>query len=338
MFPGIFPVNHFICNEDTSSSDTLVKDITGSPPVVAFGLPSPPRRRHCFLHPCRHQTFFLLAIVLFFFPIAGILNSFGKSLRPGLFGYKVSRVLGGGLVPGSLILIGGDPGVGKSTLMLQIATIIAEGREIGKPALVLYVSGEESVEQIGNRADRMEIDTEELFLYSSTDIEDILEKAQALSPRALIIDSIQTVQLMGVTGSAGGNKSHFRVMFSVEVSSGYFSANLPAELTSTTELKLNNSNSNQWQPFLTFIEISRRFSLKAKAIRFRGTIEDCNTLLQQILYHGGEEGGVLTVSVNDMGWYGCYPEDCEEMMSAPLISEATINLIRKMHVDLMVAH
>ncbi|CAH1453869.1 unnamed protein product [Lactuca virosa] len=135
-----------------------------------------------------------------------------------------------------------------------------------------------------------------------------------------------------------GNKSHFRVMFSVEVSSGYFSANLPAELTSTTELKLKNSNSNQWQPLLTFIEISRRFSLKAKAIRFRGTIEDCNTLLQQILYHGDEDGGVLTVSVNDMGWYGCYPEDCQQMMSAPLISEATINLIRKMPVDPVVAH
>ena len=53
---------------------------------------------------------------------------------------------------------------------------------------------------------------------------------------------------------------------------------------------------------------------------------------------GDEEGGVLTASVNDMGWYGCYPEDCEEMMSAPLIFEATINLIRKMHVDPMVAH
>nr|GEW48037.1 ATP-dependent peptidase [Tanacetum cinerariifolium] len=85
-----------------------------------------------------------------------------------------------------------------------IAAIIAEGEEIGKPAPVLYVSGEESVEQIGNRADRMDISTDELFLYSSTDIEDILGKAKALSPRALIVDSIQTVHLMGVTGSAGG--------------------------------------------------------------------------------------------------------------------------------------
>ncbi|GJX28468.1 RNA-directed DNA polymerase, eukaryota, reverse transcriptase zinc-binding domain protein [Tanacetum coccineum] len=121
----------------------------------------------------------------------------------GLFGEEVSRVLGGGLVPGSLVLVGGDPGVGKSTLMLQMS-IIADGEEIGKPAPVLYVSGEESVEQIGNRADRMDISTDELFLYSSTDIEDILGKAKALSPRALIVDSIQTVHLMGVTGSAGG--------------------------------------------------------------------------------------------------------------------------------------
>ncbi|KAJ8535894.1 hypothetical protein K7X08_034295 [Anisodus acutangulus] len=122
----------------------------------------------------------------------------------GLFGAEVGRVLGGGLVPGCLILVGGDPGVGKSTLLLQIAAIIAEGCDMGEPAPVLYVSGEESVEQIGNRADRMRIGTDEIFLYASTDIEDILEKAQTLSLRALVIDSIQTVYLRGVTGSAGG--------------------------------------------------------------------------------------------------------------------------------------
>ncbi|KAK9054731.1 hypothetical protein SSX86_025810 [Deinandra increscens subsp. villosa] len=134
----------------------------------------------------------------------GVNHSNWRFPLSGLFGDEVSRVLGGGLVPGSLILVGGDPGVGKSTLMLQIGALIAEGKEIGKPAPVLYVSGEESVEQIGNRADRMDISTDELFLYSSTDIEDILGKAQVLSPRALIIDSIQTVHLVGVTGSAGG--------------------------------------------------------------------------------------------------------------------------------------
>ncbi|KAJ6700836.1 DNA REPAIR PROTEIN RADA-LIKE PROTEIN [Salix koriyanagi] len=122
----------------------------------------------------------------------------------GLFGSEVERVLGGGLVPGSLVLVGGDPGVGKSTLVLQVAGIIADSEDLGGPAPVVYVSGEESVEQIGIRADRLEIGTEELYLYSSTDIEDILRKIQHLSPRALIIDSIQTVYLKGVAGSAGG--------------------------------------------------------------------------------------------------------------------------------------
>ncbi|KAJ0075660.1 hypothetical protein Patl1_34019 [Pistacia atlantica] len=122
----------------------------------------------------------------------------------GPFGNEVARVLGGGLVPGSLVLVGGDPGVGKSTLLLQMAAIIAEGRDVGECAPVVYVSGEESVEQIGNRADRMEIGAEELFLYCSTDVEDILEKVQPLSPRVLIIDSIQTVYLKDVSGSAGG--------------------------------------------------------------------------------------------------------------------------------------
>ncbi|XP_043720055.1 DNA repair protein RadA isoform X2 [Telopea speciosissima] len=122
----------------------------------------------------------------------------------GLFGTEVARVLGGGLVPGSLVLFGGDPGVGKSTLLLQIAADLAEGGGFGRPGCVVYVSGEESVEQIGSRADRMLIGTEELFLYSGTDVEDILEKILPLEPRALIVDSIQTVYLQGVTGNAGG--------------------------------------------------------------------------------------------------------------------------------------
>ncbi|KAJ4833290.1 hypothetical protein Tsubulata_013225 [Turnera subulata] len=135
----------------------------------------------------------------------------------GPFGSEVARVLGGGLVPGSLVLVGGDPGVGKSTLLLQMAATIAEQQDLGKPAAaiaeqqdlgkpapVVYVSGEESIEQIGNRADRLKIGTEEIFLYSSTDIEDILGKIQPLFPSAVIIDSIQTVYLKGVTGSAGG--------------------------------------------------------------------------------------------------------------------------------------
>ncbi|KVH88614.1 Filamin/ABP280 repeat-like protein [Cynara cardunculus var. scolymus] len=132
-----------------------------------------------------------------------------------------------------------------------------------------------------------------------------------------------------------GNESLFRVMFSLEVSSGFFSTKLPAELISTTELKLKNSK--QWQPLQTFVEISGHFTVKAKGIRFRGTINDCNNVLQQLLYYGDEHGGVLRVNVNDMGWYGCYP-DCAEMMSVPLISEATVNLITRMPVTPMVDH
>ncbi|KAM7254541.1 hypothetical protein ACFE04_003921 [Oxalis oulophora] len=134
----------------------------------------------------------------------GINKSNWRIPLSGQFGNEVARVLGGGLVPGSLVLIGGDPGIGKSTLLLQLAAMIAEGQDLGKPSPVVYVSGEESVEQIGDRADRMGIEANDLFLYSSTAIEDILAKIQGISPRALIVDSIQTVYINGVTGSAGG--------------------------------------------------------------------------------------------------------------------------------------
>ncbi|KAL6606663.1 hypothetical protein ACP70R_042316 [Stipagrostis hirtigluma subsp. patula] len=121
----------------------------------------------------------------------------------GNFGMEVARVLGGGIVPGSLILVGGDPGVGKSSLMLQLASNVLEGFKAEESSPVVYVSGEESIEQIGNRAARMSITSRNLYLYSGTDIEDILDKIQPLSPRALIIDSIQTVYLRSFAGSAG---------------------------------------------------------------------------------------------------------------------------------------
>ncbi|KAK1391095.1 ATP-dependent peptidase [Heracleum sosnowskyi] len=135
----------------------------------------------------------------------GVDNKDWRIPLSGLFGDEVARVLGGGLVPGSLILVGGPPGIGKSTLLLQIATIIAKGHAMSKSAPVVYISGEETVEQIKNRADRMKLGTEELFLYTrhSTDVEDILEKALPISPRALIVDSIQAVHSKGVTGNPG---------------------------------------------------------------------------------------------------------------------------------------
>ncbi|KAK9059167.1 hypothetical protein SSX86_021786 [Deinandra increscens subsp. villosa] len=136
-----------------------------------------------------------------------------------------------------------------------------------------------------------------------------------------------------------GHESHFRVLFSVEVSSGTFSAKLPAQLISTTELKLKRSK--QWQPLHTFVEISKQFTVnKVKGIRFRGTINECNTLLHQLIYYGDKHDGVLKLSVNDMGWYGCARMDpsCSEMMSMPLISEATVNLITRTPINSLVAH
>ncbi|CAL5051098.1 unnamed protein product [Urochloa decumbens] len=121
----------------------------------------------------------------------------------GTFGMEISRVLGGGIVPGSLILVGGDPGVGKSSLILQLASNMLESFKADESSPVVYVSGEESIEQIGNRAHRMSITSSKLYLYSGTDIEDILDKIQPLSPRALIIDSIQTVYVKSFAGSAG---------------------------------------------------------------------------------------------------------------------------------------
>ncbi|MDO8670808.1 MAG: DNA repair protein RadA [Dehalococcoidia bacterium] len=111
---------------------------------------------------------------------------------------EFDRVLGGGLVPGSLVLIGGDPGIGKSTLVLQVCAMLE--RSLGR---VLYVSGEESAEQIRMRADRLGITGNELFLVSETNLDAIMEHIQALSPKLVVIDSIQTVYLSDLSSAAG---------------------------------------------------------------------------------------------------------------------------------------
>ena len=100
---------------------------------------------------------------------------------------EFGRVLGGGWVPGSMILVGGDPGIGKSTLLLQVAAEFAE--DAGR---VLYVSGEESLRQIKMRGDRLGVDSDELFLLTETSLEAILDHVEEIGPHLLIIDSIQT--------------------------------------------------------------------------------------------------------------------------------------------------
>jgi len=111
---------------------------------------------------------------------------------------EFKRVLGGGIVPGSLVLISGDPGIGKSTLLLQVAAGIAQQEK-----KVVYASGEESAYQTRIRADRLGIKGEGLYLLTETDLEAILQQMEAISPGLGIIDSIQTVYLGGLEGAPG---------------------------------------------------------------------------------------------------------------------------------------
>ena len=116
--------------------------------------------------------------------------------RLDLHNAEVNRVLGGGLVPGSLVLLGGEPGIGKSTLSLQIALTNHSLR-------TLYVSGEESAEQIGMRAERIGIGNDECYVYSETLLENILAQMAQYNPDVAVIDSIQTIYTETVDSSAG---------------------------------------------------------------------------------------------------------------------------------------
>lgn len=124
-------------------------------------------------------------------PIAGF-------QRLPVYAEELARVLGGGLVPGSVVLIGGDPGVGKTTLLTQVAAHFAAN--VG-PAL--YVSAEESAQQIKLRAERLELGSDELFVYSETALDTILNQIRQSRPGLVIIDSIQTVYLEELSSAAG---------------------------------------------------------------------------------------------------------------------------------------
>jgi DNA repair protein RadA/Sms len=125
---------------------------------------------------------------------------------------EFARVLGGGVVPGSIVLVGGDPGIGKSTLLLQMALEMSTPNQKHKPLKVLYVSGEESERQIKMRALRLtrlggsvnQPDfSQDLLLLTETNLDTILEQVQSLTPDLLIVDSIQTVYLPDLNSSAG---------------------------------------------------------------------------------------------------------------------------------------
>ncbi len=116
---------------------------------------------------------------------------------------ELDRVLGGGLVKGSLVLLGGDPGIGKSTLLLQIC------QALGEQMKVLYVSGEESAGQLHLRARRLGVDAENLFILSCGDLDTVIATIAQQRPQIVVIDSIQTMML-GAVGSSAGSVTQVR--------------------------------------------------------------------------------------------------------------------------------
>lgn len=111
---------------------------------------------------------------------------------------ELNRVLGGGLVPGSVVLISGDPGVGKSTLLLQVSSAVAS---IG--GQVIYISGEESSQQLKIRADRLGVAGSGLFIYTETNMDHIMLRLETMTPNVVIVDSIQTVYLEDIASAPG---------------------------------------------------------------------------------------------------------------------------------------
>ncbi|WP_295624387.1 DNA repair protein RadA [uncultured Corynebacterium sp.] len=131
-------------------------------------------------------------------PITGIDPGLAKAAPTGIG--ELDRVLGRGVVPGSVVLLAGEPGVGKSTLLLEVAYRCASS-DLG-PAL--YVTGEESVGQVRLRAERTGALHDDLYLAAESDVGEVIEQALAVQPGLLVVDSVQTMQASGVDGTRGG--------------------------------------------------------------------------------------------------------------------------------------
>ena len=159
------------CGEWNTFTEEIIAKSSSSSATAAVGITSAPPQRVSEIERSTHK-------------------------RLDLQNAEVNRVLGGGLVPGSLILLGGEPGIGKSTLSLQIALT-------NHSLKTLYVSGEESAEQIGMRAERLGIGNEECYIYSETSLENILTQMNEYKPDVVVIDSIQTIFTDTVDSSAG---------------------------------------------------------------------------------------------------------------------------------------
>ena len=136
-------------------------------------------------------------------PVAMDQIDLSKETRNSTGMEELDRVLGGGIVRGSLVLVGGDPGIGKSTLLLQLAGSVSPRQR------VLYVSGEESVKQVKIRGERLGISSGNIFILGETDIDIILDHVKRMTPDMIIVDSIQTVYTPEIS-SAPGSVSQVR--------------------------------------------------------------------------------------------------------------------------------
>ncbi len=130
-------------------------------------------------------------------PLPVAAESISDTVRTPTGYAELDRVLGGGLVTGSVVLISGEPGIGKSTLLLQISDVLAEKRR------VLYVSGEESSSQIRLRAKRLGVTSPELYIYTETDVDKIMRQCEELRPDVVIADSIQTLYVSSSSSTQG---------------------------------------------------------------------------------------------------------------------------------------